>query len=123
MERREEGLKRGHIPPRGLILVGAADVQKRGIYLEVVAFAETRESWVVDADYIDGDTIHRTAQPMKRCASGWSIIISRTPSAGHGRSTRLESNADLHQRRLCVGALGAAHASAHRAERGFCPQG
>jgi phage terminase large subunit GpA-like protein len=55
MERRED-LKRGHIPPRGLILVGAGDVQKRGIYFEVVAFAETRESWVVDADYIDGDT-------------------------------------------------------------------
>jgi phage terminase large subunit GpA-like protein len=44
MERREEGLKHGHIPPRGLIVVGAADVQKRGIYYEVVAFAETRES-------------------------------------------------------------------------------
>lgn len=56
LERREEGLKRGHIPPRGLILVGAADVQKRGVYFEVVAFAETRESWVVDADYIDGET-------------------------------------------------------------------
>ena len=56
MERREEGLKRGHIPPRGLLLVGSADVQKRGIYYEVVAFAETRESWVVDCDYIDGDT-------------------------------------------------------------------
>ena len=43
MERREEGLKRGQ-SPRGLLLVGAADVQKRGIYFEVVAFAETRET-------------------------------------------------------------------------------
>ena len=31
MLRREEGLKRGHIPPNGLILVGSADVQGAGI--------------------------------------------------------------------------------------------
>ncbi len=55
LERRED-LRRGHIPPRELLLVGAADVQKRGIFFEVVAFAENRESWVVDAGYIDGDT-------------------------------------------------------------------
>ena len=55
MERREE-LKRGHIPARGLILVTSADVQMRGIWVETVAFASNRESWVVDAAYLDGDT-------------------------------------------------------------------
>ena len=56
LERREEGLKRGHIPPRGLILTAAADVQMRGIWFEVVAWAPNRESWVVDAKYLDGAT-------------------------------------------------------------------
>lgn len=56
MERREEGLTRGHVPARGLILVAAADVQMRGIWVEIVAFAPNRESWVVDAFYCDGAT-------------------------------------------------------------------
>ena len=56
MERREEGLPRGHVPARGLMLVAAADVQMRGIWVEVLAFASNRESWVVDAFYCDGST-------------------------------------------------------------------
>jgi len=31
LERREEGLKRGHVPGCGLMLIAAADVQMRGI--------------------------------------------------------------------------------------------
>lgn len=56
MERREDDLKRGHIPARGLLLVAAADVQMRGIYVVVRAFAPNRESWVVEALYLDGAT-------------------------------------------------------------------
>jgi len=56
MERREDALLRGHVPARGLILVAFADVQMRGIWLEIVAFAPNRESWTVDALYLDGDT-------------------------------------------------------------------
>lgn len=55
MDRRED-LKRGHIPPQGLLLVTSADVQMRGIWVETVAYAQNRESWVVDAAYLDGDT-------------------------------------------------------------------
>jgi len=57
MERRED-LKRGTIPPWGLLLVGGADVQMRGIYYEILALAPNRESWVVDAGFLDGDTSH-----------------------------------------------------------------
>jgi len=56
MERREDHLRRGHVPARGLILTAAADVQLRGIWVEILAHAENRETWVVDAFYIDGDT-------------------------------------------------------------------
>jgi phage terminase large subunit GpA-like protein len=56
MERREGGLTKGHIPADGVMLVAAADVQMRGIWVEVVAYAPNRESWVVDALYLDGST-------------------------------------------------------------------
>jgi phage terminase large subunit GpA-like protein len=55
MERREN-YPRGRIPPRGLMLTAAADVQMRGIYVEVVAWAPNRESWVIYTDMLDGDT-------------------------------------------------------------------
>jgi len=56
MERREDGLRRGHVPARGLILVASADVQMRGIWLEIIAVAPNRETWTVEALYLDGDT-------------------------------------------------------------------
>lgn len=56
LERREDGPPRGHVHERGLMLVAAADVQMRGIWVEIVAFAPNRESWVVDAFYVDGST-------------------------------------------------------------------
>ncbi len=56
LERREDAPPRGHIPPNGLILVAAADVQMRGIWVSIKAFAPDRQSWVVDAFYVDGST-------------------------------------------------------------------
>ena len=56
LARVEKHLVRGHVPPQGLILVAFADVQMRGIWLEVMAIAPNRETWCVDALYIDGDT-------------------------------------------------------------------
>ena len=55
-ERIEPHLKRGHVPPRGLLLVGFVDVQMRGLWAEIVAYASNGESWSVDAFYVDGDT-------------------------------------------------------------------
>lgn len=54
--RREAGLERGVVPPGGFILVGAADVQMRGIWWSVKALGPNRQSWLVDAGYVDGDT-------------------------------------------------------------------
>lgn len=56
MERRESDLARGHIPPLGLILTGAADVQLRGIYYEIAAYGPDRQKWIVDAGIIEGET-------------------------------------------------------------------
>lgn len=55
MALREE-VPRGRIPPRGLMLVASADVQGNGIYVEVLALAPDRQSWVVEATFLDGDT-------------------------------------------------------------------
>ena len=56
LDRVERELKRGHVPAKGLLLVAFADVQMRGLWVSVRAFAPNRESWSVDAFYIDGDT-------------------------------------------------------------------
>lgn len=55
MERREDYL-RGVIPAEGLIVTAGADVQHNGIFLEVVAFAEDRQSWTVEAEFFPGAT-------------------------------------------------------------------
>jgi phage terminase large subunit GpA-like protein len=55
MERRED-YKPDVIPAGGLIFVGGADVQSHGIYVELVAFGQDRQSWTVAADYFSGAT-------------------------------------------------------------------
>lgn len=54
-ERRED-YRHGHIPPTALLLSIACDVQKTGIYYEVLAAAPNRETWVIDADFLPGTT-------------------------------------------------------------------
>jgi len=66
-ERREEYPK-AKIPPRGLMLTIAADVQMHGIWVEVVAWAPNRESWVIFADYLDGDTTNHNAGAFLKLA-------------------------------------------------------
>lgn len=56
LARREDYGPRGQIPARGLVLTAAADIQMRGIWFEVVAWGANRESWVVEAKYLDGAT-------------------------------------------------------------------
>jgi phage terminase large subunit GpA-like protein len=72
MERRED-YPRGRIPPRGLMLTAAADVQMRGIYVEVVAWAPNRESWVVHTEVIEGDTTDANAGAFLRLAEIYAI--------------------------------------------------
>lgn len=56
MERRDHSLKRGHIPPLGLMMTLTADVQLRGIWYVVKAYGPDRQTWRVDAGYIEGET-------------------------------------------------------------------
>ena len=62
MMRREEWLKRGTVPAKGLMITAAADVQMRGIWLEIVAHGPNRETWLIDARYLDGDTANHRGE-------------------------------------------------------------
>lgn len=64
MERRED-YKEGTIPAGGLLLVGGADVQSYGIYCEIVAFGEDRQSWNVYATFLEGATDNPQAGAWK----------------------------------------------------------
>ena len=70
-ERRED-YREGHIPPRGLMMTAAADVQMGGIYVEVVAWAPNRESWVLYADVLEGDTTDANAGAFLKLAEVYS---------------------------------------------------
>ncbi len=55
MQRRED-YEPERIPPAALLVTAFADVQMRGIYVEVVAWAPDQQSWTIFADYLDGPT-------------------------------------------------------------------
>jgi phage terminase large subunit GpA-like protein len=56
MERRAKDLRRGQIPAGGIVLVGTADVQMKGIWYLFKAYGSDGQSWRIDAGYIEGDT-------------------------------------------------------------------
>ena len=64
MERRE-AYEPETIPAGGLLFVGGADVQSHGIYLELVAFGQDRQSWDVSAEYFPGATDNPTTGAWK----------------------------------------------------------
>ncbi|MGD0026832.1 MAG: terminase gpA endonuclease subunit, partial [Xanthobacteraceae bacterium] len=55
MQRRED-YKPGRVPAGALLLTAFADVQMRGIYVEVVAWSPDQQSWTIHADYLEGAT-------------------------------------------------------------------
>ena len=79
LERREDGLPRGHVPPRGIILVAAGDVQGRGIWVSIIAFAPNRETWIVDAFYVDGSTESPgSLHDAPDCGNAFSLMLHKT---------------------------------------------
>ncbi|CAN7317503.1 phage terminase large subunit family protein [Bosea sp. LjRoot9] len=85
LERREAHLRRGHIPHDALLLTAAADVQMRGIWLEIVAWTPDRRSYLVDAIYIGGDTDAHDAAVFQRLRA--ETIDRRFPDAFGGYRT------------------------------------
>lgn len=54
---RREDYPEDVVPADGLIFVGGADVGHHEIYVELVAFAQDRQSWTVHAEVLAGETI------------------------------------------------------------------
>src|SRR4051812_41682797 len=52
LRQRAESLEQGKVPPEGLLLVGAVDVQGDRLEVEVDAYGEGEECWVVDFQVI-----------------------------------------------------------------------
>ena len=64
----------GIVPRGGLVLTCAVDVQKDGLYYEVVAWGRGRTSWVVEAGFLTGDT----AQHDAKCWLDLAALTERT---------------------------------------------
>lgn len=89
MERREEGLTRGTIPPAGLILTAGVDVQMRGIWVEVLAHAPNRRTWPVEVLYLDGDTDSPDAPVFGKLTA----ILNREWADAFGGARRVDAMA------------------------------
>ena len=88
MERRELHLTRGRIPHDALLLTAAADVQMRGIWLEIVAWTPDRRSYLVDALYLGGDTDAPDAPVFQRLRAE---TLDRTFPDAFGGSRRIDA--------------------------------
>ncbi len=53
---RREGYSFGSVPLGGLVITAAADIQRDGIYYEVVAWGDGLTSWTIDAGFLEGET-------------------------------------------------------------------
>src|SRR5690606_25330649 len=88
MARRDPEVRRGRVPAGGLLLVAAADVQMRGIWLEIIAVGADRQTWTVDVDYLDGDTSHPMGEAFQRLRAA---TIDRTFRDAWDRPRRLDA--------------------------------
>ena len=75
MQRRED-YQPGRIPPGALLVTAFADVQMRGIYAEVVAWAPDQQSWTIFADYLDGATTEADAGAFARLTGALSAALA-----------------------------------------------
>ncbi|UNJ22042.1 terminase large subunit [Microcystis phage vB_MweS-yong2] len=88
MDRREEHLQRGHVPPDALLLTAAADVQMRGVWFEVVAWTRDRVSCTVDAGYLGGDTDAPDSPVFERLRR--EVLEREFPDA-YGRTLKVDA--------------------------------
>jgi phage terminase large subunit GpA-like protein len=87
LTRREDYGPRGTVPPEGLILTAAADVQMRGIWFECVAWAPDRQSWVVETLYLDGSTESPDGEAFQRLEK----LLDREWPLANGGTRKLDA--------------------------------
>ncbi|MCB8835949.1 phage terminase large subunit family protein [Aurantimonas sp. VKM B-3413] len=89
MERREASLVRGVVPAKGLILVAGCDVQHNGLPVEVVAFGEDRQSWSIEALFLEGPT----DDPKAGAWTALEALLARRFTDIYGQERRIEAMA------------------------------
>ncbi|MCW4114753.1 phage terminase large subunit family protein [Aurantimonas sp. MSK8Z-1] len=87
MERREASLARGVVPAKGLILVAGCDVQHNGLAVEVVAFGEDRQSWSIEALFLEG----MTDDPKGGAWPALEELLARRFADSWGQDRRIEA--------------------------------
>lgn len=66
---RREVYAAGTIPVGGVVITGASDVQKDGIYFEVIAWGAGMTTWTIDAGFLSGETADE-ANPVWAALTG-----------------------------------------------------
>jgi phage terminase large subunit GpA-like protein len=79
-----EDYRQGLIPPQCIWVVMGCDVQMGGIYYEVLAIAPDRQSWVISAGTIDGDT----TDPQRGAFAKLTELAERQWPDTHGGARR-----------------------------------
>lgn len=68
---RREPYPTGTLPVGVLMLTLAFDVQKNGLFYEVVGWGADKQSWSIDAGFLDGDTADLEGPAWKQAAAIW----------------------------------------------------
>lgn len=84
---RKGGYAPGRIPPRGLLLVGGADVQHGGIWYEIVAYAANGESWTIEHSFLEGDT----TDPERGAFAALTVVYEKKFADAFGRTRTIDA--------------------------------
>ena len=84
---RRETYRRGIVPPEGLIVTAGADVHHDNIMVEIVAFAEDRQTWSIEVQYLEGPTNDINAGAWVKLDEFWR----RRLSDAYGQERRIEA--------------------------------
>ncbi|MEM9970399.1 MAG: terminase gpA endonuclease subunit [Pseudomonadota bacterium] len=67
-ERRDKNFRKGNVPAGGVVLLGAADVGGHGINYEIKAYGPRGQKFIVEADFLEGDTSQHDAGAFLKLA-------------------------------------------------------
>jgi phage terminase large subunit GpA-like protein len=84
---RREKLRKGLLPAGALMLTAGVDVQKTGVYYEVVAWGVGMRSWSIDFGFLDGDTSDPDSEIWRKLDE----LHGRTWPNAHGREIGLDA--------------------------------
>lgn len=85
-ERRDRNFRAGTVPSGGVVLIGAADVGGHGINYEIKAYGPRGQKFIVEADFLEGDTSDHSAGAFEKLAA----VYERKFAFGNGVERSVE---------------------------------